>query len=101
MKFKVMLVCVCLLATMTSGCTSSAYGNFFAPVQTNHVENHYTIKIYTGGFAGPEFAKKDLHVEAQKFISNDKKYVDYKIISHRFELIPSGVTFIVEFIKES
>ncbi|MBA6390964.1 hypothetical protein H4J38_09280 [Colwellia sp. BRX10-3] len=95
------LICIAVLSTVTSGCTSSSYGNSFTPVQTNQAPNQYTLKIYTGGFAGPEYAKKDLDVEAKKFIALHNEYIDYKIISSSFQLIPSGVTFIVEFIKES
>ena len=95
------LICIATLSTITSGCTSSSYGNSFAPVQTNQSSNQYTLKIYTGGFAGPEYAKKDLDVEAKKFIALHEEYVDYKIISSKFQLIPSGVSFVVEFIKES
>ncbi len=96
----VTLIFITVLLITTSGCTSSSYGNSFTPVQTNQASNQYTLKIYTGGFAGPEYAKKDLDVEAKKFIALHDEYVDYKIISSRFQLIPSGVTFIVEFIKE-
>lgn len=95
------LICITVLSITTSGCTSSSYGNSFTPVQTNQSSNQYTLKIYTGGFAGPEYAKKDLDVEAKKFIALHDEYVDYKIISSSFQLIPSGVTFVVEFIKES
>ncbi|KXJ53450.1 MAG: hypothetical protein AXW17_06480 [Colwellia sp. Phe_37] len=96
----VTLIFITVLLITTSGCTSSSYGNSFTPVQTNQASNQYTLKIYTGGFAGPEYAKKDLDVEAKKFIALHDEYVDYKIISSSFQLIPSGVTFIVEFIKE-
>ncbi len=96
----VTLIVITVLLITTSGCTSSSYGNSFTPVQTNQASNQYTLKIYTGGFAGPEYAKKDLDVEAKKFIALHDEYVDYKIISSSFQLIPSGVTFIVEFIKE-
>lgn len=95
------LIFITVLLIITSGCTSSSYGNSFTPVQTNQASNQYTLKIYTGGFAGPGYAKKDLDVEAKKFIALHDEYVDYKIISSSFQLIPSGVTFIVEFIKES
>ncbi len=95
------LICITILSITTSGCTSSSYGNSFTPVQTSQASNQYTLKIYTGGFAGPEYAKKDLDIEAKKFIALHDEYVDYKIISSSFQLIPSGVTFIVEFIKES
>lgn len=95
------LICITVLSISTSGCTSSSYGNSFTPVQTNQASNQFTLKIYTGGFAGPEYAKKDLDVEAKKFIALNDEYVDYKIISSSFQLIPSGVTFVVEFIKES
>lgn len=95
------LIFITVLLITTSGCTSSSYGNSFTPVQTNQASNQYTLKIYTGGFAGPAYAKKDLDVEAKKFIALHDEYVDYKIISSSFQLIPSGVTFIVEFIKES
>lgn len=88
-------------SVISSGCTSSSYGKSFVPVQTNQASNQYTLKIYTGGFAGPEYAKKDLDVEAKKFMAIHKEYIDYKIISSKFDLIPSGVTFVVEFIKES
>jgi hypothetical protein len=104
MKFRInlaTLILVAVLSTITSGCTSSSYGNSFTPVQTNQSLNQYTLKIYTGGFAGPEYAKKNLDVEAKKFIARHKEYVDYKIISSKFQLIPSGVVFVVEFIKES
>ena len=96
----VTLIFITVLLITTSGCTSSSYGNSFTPVQTNQASNQYTLEIYTGGFAGPEYAKKDLDVEAKKFIALHDEYVDYKIISSSFQLIPSGVTFIVEFIKE-
>ncbi|WP_077284711.1 hypothetical protein [Cognaticolwellia aestuarii] len=96
----VTLIFITVLLITTSGCTSSSYGNSFTPVQKNQASNQYTLKIYTGGFAGPEYAKKDLDVEAKKFIALHDEYVDYKIISSSFQLIPSGVTFIVEFIKE-
>jgi hypothetical protein len=95
------LICIVVLSIMTSGCTSSGYGNSFTPVQINQASNQYALKIYTGGFAGPEYAKKDLDIEAKKFIALHKEYVDYKIISSKFQLIPSGVVFVVEFIKES
>ncbi|MCG7537554.1 hypothetical protein [Pseudoalteromonas sp. OOF1S-7] len=98
MKIKIVLVLI-IGIIFTTGCMSSTYGNSFVPVQTNQAENQYTLKIYTGGFAGPEYAKKDLDIEAKKFMSIHKEYVDYKIISQKFELIPSGVTFVVEFIK--
>ena len=102
MNLKMMLVFLFVTtAAVLSGCTSSSYGNAFVPVQTNQTEHQYTLKIYTGGFAGPEYAKKDLDVEAKKFMATHKEYVDYKIISQKFELIHSGVTFVVEFIKES
>jgi hypothetical protein len=95
------LICIAALSTITSGCTSSSYGNSFTPAQTNQAPNQYTLKMYTGGFAGPEYAKKDLDIEAKKFIALHKEYVDYKIISSKFQLIPSGVVFVVEFIKAS
>ena len=95
------LICIAVLSTMTSGCTSSSYGNSFTPVQANQTQNQYTLKIYTGGFAGSEYAKKDLDIEAKKFIALHKEYVDYKIVSSKFQLIPSGVVFVIEFIKKS
>ena len=89
-----------VLAT-TSGCTSSSYGNSFVQVQTNQSPNQYKLKIFTGGFAGSEYAKKDLDIEAKKFMATPPEYIDYKIISSEFQLIPSGVTFIVEFLTET
>jgi hypothetical protein len=85
------------------GCTSSSYGNSFVPVQNNAAEpsNQYTLKIYTGGFAGPEYAKKDLKIEAEKFMNENPRFKSYKIISEKFELIPSGVVFVVEFSEDS
>jgi len=104
MKSKLNIITVLLifaLTAITTGCTSSSYGKTFVPLQTNQTQNQYTLKIYTGGFAGPGYAKKNLDIEAKKFIAINKEFTDYKIISSTFELIPSGVTFIVEFIKET
>jgi hypothetical protein len=100
MNLKIIVIVLASIL-ITTGCTSSSYGNTFTPVQKNQLQNQYTLKIYTGGFAGPGYAKKDLDVEAKRFMATHKEFVDYKIISHKFELIPSGVTFVVEFIKES
>lgn len=93
---------ILLSLQLAVGCTSSTYGESFVPLQTNEAssKNVYTIKVYTGGFAGPEYAKKDLDREANDFIKNNPKYVSYKIISEKFELVPSGVTFVVEFIEK-
>lgn len=87
-----------LLMSLT-GCTSSTYGNSFEPLTTNQTgtNNQYKLKVYTGGFAGPEYARKDLDTEAKKFIQQHAHYKSYKIISENFELVPSGVTFVVEF----
>lgn len=86
-------------ALVLTGCTSSTYGNTFEAVETNQsaTKNRYKLKVYTGGFAGPEFAKKDLDVEAKKFMTKNPRYKSYKILSEKFELVPSGVTFEVEF----
>lgn len=94
---------ILLSIQLVVSCTSSTYGNSFIPLQTNEAvsKNRYTLKVYTGGFAGPEYAKKDLDLAANNFIKNNPRYVSYKIISQKFELIPSGVTFVVEFIEKS
>ena len=97
----IVLLFTTVLLTTISGCTSSTYGNSFVQVQTNQSTNQYKLKIFTGGFAGSEYAKKDLDVEAKKFMSMHPEYVDYKIISSQFKLIPSGVTFVVEFLTET
>ncbi len=84
------------------GCTSSTYGSTFVPIPTNNVasSNQYTLKVYTGGFAGADYAKKDLEREAQDFMKKNPQFVSYKIISEKFEMIPSGVTFVVEFMTK-
>jgi hypothetical protein len=98
LRIGLILFCVYL-----TGCTTSSYGNSFTPFQTNidSVKNQYTLKIYTGGFAGPEYAKKELDVEAKKFIAVNPQFKSYEIISEKFQLIPSGVVFIVEFKEQS
>lgn len=98
---KILKVALLVCSVQMIGCTSSTYGNSFEPVQTNVVttKNQYTLKVYTGGFAGPEYAKKDLERVAKEFMKENPKFVSYKIVSETFELIPSGVTFLVEFIE--
>ncbi len=97
-KLAVFVACVQVL-----GCTSSTYGNSFVAVPTNQsaAVNHYTLKVYTGGFAGPEYAKKDLDTAAKAFMQQNPRFVSYKIVSEQFELVPSGVTFVVEFLEKT
>ena len=85
------------------GCTASTYGNTFVPLQTNNApaSNQYSLKVYTGGFAGADYAKKDLDREATEFMKKNPQYGSYKIISEKFEMIPSGVTFVVEFVSKN
>lgn len=99
----VKIIVVLILLQLVMGCTSSTYGSTFVPLQTNEAvsNNRYTLKVYTGGFAGPEYAKKDLDRAANDFIKSNPKYVSYKIISQKFQLVPSGVTFVVEFLEKS
>lgn len=97
----IVIAVVLTAALLLTGCTSSTYGKTFEALETNQpaTKNHYKLKVYTGGFAGPEFAKKDLDVEAKKFMKSNPQYKSYKILSEEFELVPSGVAFVVEFIE--
>jgi hypothetical protein len=99
MAIKILIGTLLLSLVAITGCTSSTYGNSFEAVATNQpaAKNQYKLKVYTGGFAGPEYARKDLDVEAKEFMQQNPKYKSYKIISEKFELVPSGVTFVVEF----
>ena len=78
------------------GCTTASYGRQFKPVIGE--QDQFRMVISTGGFAGKEVAT--LHLETKeipKFLKQNPQYKSYEIISKEFKLIPSGVTFIVQF----
>lgn len=96
-----MVTTLIALAFLLNGCTTATYGKKLSPI--TGAENRYELTIATGGFAGVEAAQERLEqTEIPAFLSENPQYETYKIISHEFKLMPSGVSFIVEFYpKES
>ena len=80
---------------LTTSCTTATYGdNFVAAPQT---QNEYRFKIYVGGF---QFAPPETQAEKRiKEFMAGKPYTSYKIISKRYNFIPSYYEFTVVFSK--
>lgn len=85
---------IILTLTSVSGCTTTTYGKSFT--QISETPDRYSIKVYSGGFAFKGTATEKVKKECEEYIASTD-YKSYKIISSKFELIPSGTSFIVEF----
>ena len=83
-----------IILTFVAGCTTTTYGKSFTKVGEN--PDRYSIKVYSGGFAFKGTATEKVKEECEEYIASTG-YTSYKIISSKYELIPSGTSFIVEF----
>ena len=77
--------------------TTGTYGKGFQPTE---IVDQYKIKIYVGGSAGQKTANERLLMEISKFISGSN-YCSNKIISSRFNFIPSFYEYIVQFYRSA
>lgn len=94
-SLKVSAVLVLFLAFL-SACTTATYGEKLSPVSGQ--KDQYTLVVSTGGFSGVDAATKRLEEkEIPEFLKENPQYSSYKIISSQFRLVPSGVTFVVQF----
>jgi hypothetical protein len=90
---------VLIFFVFMSGCTTATYGRKLEPVK--HSPDQYTMVIATGGFSGVGVATRRLEEkEIPEFLKGHPEYKSYKILSSRFKLIPSGVTFVIQFYRE-
>jgi hypothetical protein len=84
---------------LISSCTTATYGRKFEPMKGN--ADQYIMVIATGGFSGVGVATERLEEkEIPKFLKEHPEYKSYKILSSEFKLIPSGVTFVIQFYRE-
>ncbi|TDF41532.1 hypothetical protein EYS14_01360 [Alteromonadaceae bacterium M269] len=92
-------IVLAFILTAVVGCTTATYGRQFKPVEEN--KDQYTLVISTGGLAGYGVATERLEEkEIPAFLEQHPEYKSYKILSKRFRLVPSGVTFVVEFYRD-
>ena len=74
--------------------TTSTYGKGF---KTTENENEYSIRIYTGGFAGLKTASKRAKKEADQFLGQSN-YSGYEILDTKRIWLPfSCVKFTLKF----
>jgi hypothetical protein len=84
---------------LITGCTTATYGRKLEPIKES--ADQYTMVIETGGFSGVGVATKRLEEkEIPEFLKDHPEYKSYKILSSKFKLIPSGVTFVIQFYRE-
>jgi hypothetical protein len=72
---------------------TATYGQGFTPIS---LSGEFSIRIYVGGFAGPNTADERFNIELEKFLI-EKNYKSYKLISRRYNFIPSYFEYIVAF----
>jgi hypothetical protein len=89
-KFALSLSIVLLL----SGCTTSTYGAQPLPVADQ--KDLFTLKVYTGGFAGEETADQAAWAELDQY-QKANGYRTYAVFQKRFEPFPSGFVYVVKF----
>lgn len=72
---------------------TATYGQGFTPISSS---GDYSIRIYVGGFAGPNTADERFNKELEKFLI-EKNFKSYKLISRRYNFIPSYFEYITAF----
>jgi hypothetical protein len=85
---KRIFIIIFIICTILSGCTTATYGNKFEPFPGQ--EDVYSFKVYTGGFAGKETARKRFEVEVSDFMLK-AGYKSYKLLEEKYVIFPSGV----------
>ena len=72
---------------------TATYGQGFTKIS---LSDEYSIRIYVGGFAGPNTADERFNQELNKFLM-ENKYKSYTLVSRRYNFIPSYYEYIVAF----
>ncbi len=74
---------------------TATYGQGFKPTGA---PDEFTIKIYTGGFAGSKTAQRRAEEECDAF-KGKSGYASYTITNRRFNFFPSYHKFTVKFAR--
>lgn len=92
-RFAAILALSMLVVTL-SACTTSSYGKGLQAIPGT--DNEYLLKIYVGGFSGPDTATKAAEKEIGKFMA-ETDFESYEIVDRHFSFIPSYYEYRIRF----
>jgi len=76
---------------------TATYGRGFKPTDS---PDRLSIRIYTGGFAGPKTADARVEKEIKAYLQ-EKQYKSHAIVTRSRKWIPSCYEYIVQFSQEA
>ncbi len=88
---------IALAAILVTGCTTANYG--LTPESVQGQKDTFKFKIFMGGFSTVETTDKAVVGDLETYQKNNG-YMNHKIISKRFNTIPTYYEYTVQFFRD-